>query len=86
MEDLGQRFAIPGHIARSINSPAAVLPFRVNEYALSQLIDWDDIPDDTIFQMVFPQSGMLPAEDERRLAVLVDDPGAEEEELRLAVQ
>ncbi|WP_327134806.1 hypothetical protein OG311_33710 [Streptomyces sp. NBC_01343] len=58
----------------------------MNEYALSQLIDWDDIPDDTIFQMVFPQSGMLPAEDERRLAVLVDDPGAEEEELRLAVQ
>ncbi|CAM5648204.1 hypothetical protein SAVIM338S_06452 [Streptomyces avidinii] len=85
VDDLGRRFAIPGPVVRSIKSLAAVLPFRVNEYVLSRLIDWDDVPDDPVFQMVFPQSGMLPAGDERRLATLVDDPGAKQE-LRLAVQ
>lgn len=62
-----------------------MLPFRVNEYVLSQLIDWGNVPDDPIFQMVFPQTGMLRIEDELRLAGLVDDPGAKKE-LRLAVQ
>lgn len=85
VDELSQRFAIPGHVARSVKSLAAVLPFRVNEYVLTHLIDWDDIPDDPVFQMVFPQTGMLRAEDERRLAALVDDPGARKE-LRLAVE
>ncbi|MFZ3467632.1 KamA family radical SAM protein [Streptomyces sp. 4.24] len=85
VDELSQRFAIPGQVARSVKSLAAVLPFRVNEYVLTHLIDWDDIPDDPICQMVFPQTGMLRAEDERRLAALVDDPGARKE-LRLAVE
>jgi L-lysine 2,3-aminomutase len=85
VDELSTRFGIPQHIARSIKALAAVLPFRVNEYVLANLVDWHNIPDDPIFQMVFPQSGMLPAEDERRLADLVDDPAAKKE-LRLAVQ
>ncbi len=85
LDELSDRFTIPGHLSRSVKSLAAVLPFRVNEYVLSQLIDWDNVPDDPIFQMVFPQSGMLRIEDELRLARLVDDPGAKKE-LRLAVQ
>lgn len=85
VDELSRRFAIPEHIARSVKALGAVLPFRVNEYVLSHLIDWDDIPGDPVFQMVFPQSGMLPAEDERRLSALVDDPAARKE-LRLAVQ
>ena len=40
---------------------AAVLPFKVNNYVVEQLIDWDNIPDDPIFQMVFPQPEMLSA-------------------------
>ena len=76
VDELSARFGIPQHIARSIKALAAVLPFRVNEYVLANLVDWHNIPDDPIFQMVFPQSGMLPAEDERRLADLVDDPAA----------
>ena len=38
---------------------AIVLPFRVNQYVLDQLIDWDNIPADPIFQLTFPQVGML---------------------------
>ena len=38
---------------------ASVLPFRVNQYVIDELIDWDAAPDDPIFQLVFPQRGML---------------------------
>ncbi len=38
---------------------AAVLPFRVNEYVLDELIDWSAIPDDPIFRLTFPQREML---------------------------
>jgi KamA family protein len=36
-----------------------VLPFKVNQYVLNELIDWDNIPGDPIFQLTFPQKGML---------------------------
>ena len=38
---------------------SSVLPFRVNQYVLDELINWDDVPDDPIFQLTFPQRGML---------------------------
>lgn len=38
---------------------ASVLPFRVNQYVIDELIDWDAGPDDPMFQLVFPQRGML---------------------------
>jgi len=36
-----------------------VLPFKTNTYVVEQLIDWDNAPDDPIFQLTFPQQGML---------------------------
>lgn len=39
---------------------ACVFPMRVNNYVLDNLIDWSKVPDDPIFQLVFPQPGMLP--------------------------
>jgi len=36
-----------------------VLPFRTNNYVVDELIDWNSIPDDPIFQLTFPQAGML---------------------------
>lgn len=47
---------------------ASVLPFRVNEYVVDELIDWDRVPDDPIFQLVFPQQDMLPPESFARMA------------------
>jgi len=38
---------------------ANILPFRVNQYVIDELIDWDNIPHDPIFQLTFPQKGML---------------------------
>ena len=42
---------------------ANVLPFRVNQYVIEQLIDWDRVPDDPMFQLTFPQPGMLAPEE-----------------------
>ncbi|MCB0278807.1 MAG: lysine 2,3-aminomutase [Calditrichaeota bacterium] len=36
-----------------------VLPFKVNNYVVNELIDWNNIPDDPIFQLTFPQREML---------------------------
>lgn len=38
---------------------AQVLPFRVNNYVVERLIDWEKIPDDPIFRLTFPQKEML---------------------------
>ena len=42
---------------------SAVLPFRTNSYVTDQLIDWENIPDDPMFQLTFPQPGMLEADE-----------------------
>ncbi|MBL4632852.1 MAG: 4Fe-4S cluster-binding domain-containing protein [Kofleriaceae bacterium] len=42
---------------------SAVLPFRVNRYVVEELIDWEQIPNDPMYQLVFPQPGMLEAAD-----------------------
>jgi KamA family protein len=36
-----------------------VLPFKVNNYVIDELIDWTNIPKDPIYQLTFPQRGML---------------------------
>jgi len=36
-----------------------VLPFKVNSFVIDHLIDWDNIPDDPMFVLTFPQRRML---------------------------
>ncbi len=50
---------------------AQVLPFKVNSYVLNELIDWDNVPSDPIFQLTFPQKGMLSERDFNSLADLI---------------
>ncbi|UCD36809.1 MAG: lysine 2,3-aminomutase, partial [Fidelibacterota bacterium] len=57
---------------------AQILPFRVNQYIIDQLIDWDNIPEDPIFQMTFPQPNMLPNEDFDLMADLLRRRASEE--------
>jgi KamA family protein len=75
IDGIAERYGLPAEIRETIRAIAQVLPFRVNEYVLSDLVDWTDIPNDPIFQLVFPQRGMLPLADELRLASLGADPG-----------
>ena len=36
-----------------------VLPFKTNNYVIEQLIDWNDIPNDPMYVLTFPQKEML---------------------------
>jgi KamA family protein len=64
-----RRLSAAQRIALKVAS--TVLPFRVNEYVLRELIDWDDIPNDPIYQLTFPQAGMLDRADFLRLEDMV---------------
>ncbi|MCC7507851.1 MAG: lysine 2,3-aminomutase [Planctomycetes bacterium] len=47
----------------AMKAVAHVLPFKVNNYVLEELIDWDNVPADPMFQLTFPQQGMLTPDD-----------------------
>ncbi|MET8948458.1 lysine 2,3-aminomutase [Streptomyces sp. NPDC004542] len=68
IDDIAAGYGLPADVTETVRVVSEVLPFRVNEYVLTHLVDWDNIPHDPIFQLVFPQRGMLTAEDERAVA------------------
>lgn len=49
-------------LRQAVEVVSQVLPFRTNRYLVENLIDWSKVPDDPIFQLVFPQREMLSAE------------------------
>lgn len=63
---------------------ASILPFRVNDYVIEEVIDWNNIPADPIFQLTFPQREMLdPAAFDRVAELMRND--APKEELSAAI-
>ncbi|MEL0585836.1 MAG: lysine 2,3-aminomutase [Candidatus Thiodiazotropha sp. (ex. Lucinoma kazani)] len=50
---------------------SSVLPFRVNEYVIRELIDWERVLDDPMFQLTFPQRGMLSDVHFNRMAMAI---------------
>ncbi|WP_226929343.1 KamA family radical SAM protein [Janthinobacterium aquaticum] len=50
-----------------------VMPFRTNEYVLDRLIDWNNIPDDPIYRLVFPHRDMLAPEQYGQLRALLQE-------------
>lgn len=44
---------------RALEVVAHVLPFRVNDYVLDELVDWDAAPDDPMFNLAFHRREML---------------------------
>lgn len=63
MDRVPQVAALDEDTRLSMRAVAHVLPFRVNNYVVEELIDWDNIPDDPMFQLTFPQPGMLQPHD-----------------------
>jgi len=62
----------------AMKAVSAVLPFRVNNYVIEDLIDWPNIPDDPIYQQTFPQPEMLGPGDLARMYALVRDAASAE--------
>ncbi|WP_020612534.1 KamA family radical SAM protein [Sediminispirochaeta bajacaliforniensis] len=52
---------------REMLAVAKVLPFRTNNYVVEELIDWNNIPEDPLFQLTFPQPQMLHQSDLGRI-------------------
>lgn len=71
-------------IREAVSVVSQVLPFRSNEYVVEELIDWSNIPHDPIFQLTFPQPGMLAPDVYRRMRRLMEqgDKGALESAVR----
>ena len=63
---------------------SSVLPFRVNQYVIDSLIDWDNVPEDPLFQLTFPQPGMLSPEHFDRIGRLLKE-GVSRSEIDSAV-
>ena len=43
----------------SIKVVSSVIPFRVNDYIVDNLINWDEVSSDPVYKIFFPQRGML---------------------------
>ncbi|MGD8567191.1 MAG: lysine 2,3-aminomutase [Gammaproteobacteria bacterium] len=69
-DQIPQIAKIPADIRLQMYAVANVLPFRVNQYVIDQLIDWDNVPTDPMFQLTFPQPGMLAPEELSKLTGL----------------
>lgn len=69
----------------AMKAVSSVLPFRVNEYVIEELIDWDNIPNDPIYQLTFPQPGMLLTEDFERMRDLIVS-GADKASIKAAAE
>ncbi|MFW5697507.1 MAG: KamA family radical SAM protein, partial [Fimbriimonadaceae bacterium] len=58
---------------------STVLPFRSNHYVMRELIDWSKIPDDPMYQLTFPQKGMLDEAHYNRMRDLIRKDAPKEE-------
>lgn len=79
---------VSSDIQQAVQVVSTVLPFRTNEYVMRELIDWDRVPDDPIFQLNFVQREMLPEADYRHIAELLaaDRPRTEIEAAARAIR
>jgi KamA family protein len=70
-------------LRQHIKVVSTVFPFRTNRYVVDHLIDWNRVPDDPLYQLTFPQRGMLSNEDYARVAWLLRH--GSQQELKAAV-
>ena len=59
IDELPELQQLPVSHRQAMRAVAQVLPFRTNSYVVGELIDWTKVPDDPIYQLTFPQPGML---------------------------
>ena len=66
-----QLATIPRDARLAMQVVSRVLPFRTSAYVVDELIDWSRVPDDPLYQLTFPQAGMLEQRDFDRVADLI---------------
>ncbi len=84
LEQIPQLAQLPEELRFDMRVVAQVMPFRVNRYVVEELIDWSRVPEDPIFQLTFPQRGMLTDDAYERMAALLKRGGDAEAVSELA--
>jgi len=62
-----------------------VLPFKTNNYVVNELINWDDLENDPMFKLTFPQKGMLSKEHYQAMKIVLDHTQQRDEIKRVAM-
>ncbi|MBU0992902.1 MAG: lysine 2,3-aminomutase [Proteobacteria bacterium] len=75
---------LPSSYKEEIDVVSRVLPFRTNNYVVDELIDWDNIPNDPIFQLTFPQRKMLKWRDYEMIRTQIQQGASENEIIKKA--
>lgn len=71
LDEIPQLKNLPEEQRFAMRVVASVLPFRVNRYVIENLINWNDVPEDPVFQLTFPQPGMLSPDNFEQVARLL---------------
>lgn len=50
-----------------------VLPFKTNNYVVNELINWENLENDPMFKLTFPQKGMLNEEHYKAMKIVLDN-------------
>ena len=74
---------LPEELQFDIEVVGHVLPFKVNNYVIEQLIDWNNVPNDPLFVLTFPLRGMLLTEHYEEMAGLLRS-GADKQTIKEA--
>ena len=75
---------LPKELLAAIKTVSAVLPFRVNNYIIDELIDWNNIPHDPLYQLTFPHPEMLDKQDFKKMNELLMKKASEKDILAAA--
>jgi KamA family protein len=86
LDQIAQITRLPEEQRFAMHVVANVLPFRVNQYVIDELIDWTNIPEDPIFRLTFPQPGMLAKADFDHMAAVIKSGADKVEVKRVAKQ
>lgn len=68
----------------NIKIVAKVFPFRTNNYVIEELINWENVPNDPIYQLTFMQKGMLSETKFNRIAKAIKNNLSKEEIKKIA--
>jgi KamA family protein len=78
-KSIRQLQSVSPEIIEAIEVVGSVLPFKTNNYVVNNLIDWDNVPDDPMFKLTFPQKDMLIPEHFAQMASVIKSNAGKEQ-------
>ena len=72
---------VSSEIIEAIEIVGSVLPFKTNNYVVDNLINWNNVPDDPMFKLTFPQKEMLLEYDYAKMKFVIDS-GADKQQIK----